>query len=58
MAKPLHVLIVEDSENDALLLIRELKRSGYEPVYELLKNRLGKSLSLILSCRNSAAWKL
>jgi two-component system sensor histidine kinase EvgS len=34
MAKPLHILIVEDSENDALLLLRELKRSGYEPVYE------------------------
>jgi signal transduction histidine kinase len=34
LTKPLRVLIVEDSENDALLLLRELKRSGYEPVYE------------------------
>ena len=34
MGKPLRVLIVEDSENDALLLLRELKRSGYEPAYE------------------------
>ena len=34
MAKPLRVLIVEDSENDALLLLRELRRSGYEPVYD------------------------
>jgi signal transduction histidine kinase len=34
MGKPLNVLIVEDSENDALLLLRELKRSGYEPAYE------------------------
>src|SRR5215204_5212397 len=32
--KPLRVLIVDDSENDALLLVRELKRGGYEPVYE------------------------
>ncbi|HEX2739292.1 MAG TPA: PAS domain S-box protein [Rubrobacter sp.] len=32
--KPLRVLIVEDSENDALLLVRELKRGGYEPDYE------------------------
>jgi len=32
--KPLRVLIVEDSENDALLLVRELKRGGYEPVYK------------------------
>ena len=34
MGKPLRVLIVEDSENDARLLLRELKRVGYEPVYE------------------------
>lgn len=34
MDKPLHVLIVEDSENDALLLLRELRRSGYAPTYE------------------------
>jgi PAS domain S-box-containing protein len=27
-------LIVEDSEDDALLLLRELKRGGYEPDYE------------------------
>ena len=32
--KPLRVLIVDDSENEALLLVRELKRGGYEPVYE------------------------
>jgi signal transduction histidine kinase len=34
MGKPLRVLIVEDSENDARLLLRELNRFGYEPVYE------------------------
>ncbi len=32
--KPLRVLIVEDEENDALLIIRELKKSGYNPEYE------------------------
>ena len=32
MGKPLRVLMVEDSEDDALLLHRELRRSGYEPV--------------------------
>ncbi len=31
---PLRVLLVEDSEDDALLLLRELKRGGYEPEYE------------------------
>ena len=34
MSKPLHILIVEDSEDDALLLLRELQRAGYEPVFE------------------------
>ena len=28
------VLIVEDSEDDALLIIRELKKGGYNPAYE------------------------
>lgn len=30
MTKPLAVLIVEDSENDALLLVRGLEKAGYE----------------------------
>lgn len=33
MGKPLRVLIVEDSETDALLLVRELRRGGYEPSF-------------------------
>ena len=32
MRKPLRLLIVEDSEPDTLLLVRELYRGGYEPV--------------------------
>ena len=31
---PLRVLVVEDSEDDALLLLRELRRGGYEPEHE------------------------
>jgi PAS domain S-box-containing protein len=31
---PLRVLVVEDSEDDALLILRELERGGYEPDYE------------------------
>jgi len=31
MSVPIRVLLVEDSEEDALLLVRELKRGGYEP---------------------------
>lgn len=34
MGKPLRVLIIEDSENDALLLLRELRHVGYIPSYE------------------------
>jgi len=33
MTRSLRVLIVEDSENDALLLLRELKKGGYEPAF-------------------------
>lgn len=34
MSKSLRVLIVEDSEDDALLVIRELERGGYTPTFE------------------------
>jgi two-component system phosphate regulon sensor histidine kinase PhoR len=33
MPTPLRVLIIEDSENDALLLIRELRRGGFDPTF-------------------------
>lgn len=33
MARVLRVLIVEDSDNDAALLVRELRKGGYEPEY-------------------------
>src|SRR5215218_7643624 len=34
MGVPLRVLVVEDYEDDALLLLRELRRGGYDPVSE------------------------
>src|SRR5438552_2909288 len=34
MSKPLRILIVEDSENDTLLLLNELRRAGYNPTFE------------------------
>ncbi len=34
MGIPLRVLIVEDSEDDALLLVRELQRGGYDVTFE------------------------
>jgi sigma-B regulation protein RsbU (phosphoserine phosphatase) len=37
--KKLRILIVEDSEDDALLLLRELQKYGYEPVVERVETR-------------------
>ncbi len=34
MLDPLRVLIVEDSEDDTLLMVRELQRGGFDPVFE------------------------
>ena len=34
MRVPLRVLIAEDSEDDARLLLRELQRAGYQPTSE------------------------
>jgi two-component system cell cycle sensor histidine kinase/response regulator CckA len=34
METPLSLLIIDDSEDDALLLMRELRRSGYAPTFE------------------------
>jgi PAS domain S-box-containing protein/putative nucleotidyltransferase with HDIG domain len=33
-ATDIHVLIIDDSEDDALVTIRELKRGGYSPTFE------------------------
>jgi PAS domain S-box-containing protein len=34
MGSPLRILMVEDSEDDALLLLRELRKEGYEPTFK------------------------
>ena len=39
MSETLRILIVEDSEDDALLEMQELKRAGYSPVYERVDTR-------------------
>jgi len=36
---PLRVLLVEDSEDDALLAVRELARGGYKPTWERVQDR-------------------
>ncbi len=34
MATPINILIVEDSVNDALLLVEALKSAGFEPKWK------------------------
>jgi CheY-like chemotaxis protein len=38
MAKPLRILLVEDSERDAALLQLYLRRGGYEPTIQRVEN--------------------
>ena len=46
MSKPLRVLIVEDSENDALLLVRRLERSGFELAWKRVETVEGLRTAL------------
>jgi PAS domain S-box-containing protein len=46
MKKPLRVLVVEDSENDTLFLLRELERGGFEPTFERVASRDALSSAL------------
>lgn len=39
MGIPIRVLTVEDSEDDTLLLLREFRRGGYEPIYRRVETR-------------------
>ena len=41
MGKPLRVLMVEDSEDDALLVLRELRAAGYDPTHERVDTARG-----------------
>lgn len=43
---PLRVLIVEDSEDDCLLIVRELKHGGYEPTFERVETAEAMSKAL------------
>jgi signal transduction histidine kinase len=48
MTNPLRLLLIEDSENDAVLLLRELRRIGYAPV----SKRVDNAQALIASLEN------
>jgi len=51
MDKPIRLLIVEDSEDDAFLLVRQLKKSGYSPTYKQVDTADDMSNAL-----NSQSW--
>src|SRR6266851_2398479 len=46
MANPLRVLMVEDSEDDAFLVIRELKRGGFNPLFDRVDTEEAMSRAL------------
>ncbi len=48
MSKPLQVLVVEDSEDDTLFLVRELKRGGFDPTFQRVDNLTDLSSALDL----------
>lgn len=49
MTKPLRALVIEDSEDDTELLLRELRRGGYEPVHARVDT--SEAMSTELSAR-------
>ncbi|MBW1724068.1 MAG: response regulator [Deltaproteobacteria bacterium] len=57
--KPIRVLIAEDSEDDVLLLVRQLKKDGYNPTYhqvdtpEAMSKALEKETWDAILCDNS-----
>ncbi|HCX01528.1 MAG TPA: hypothetical protein DHO02_03810, partial [Syntrophaceae bacterium] len=53
MPTPLRVLLVEDSEDDALLLTRALKKNGYEPKVERVQT--ARDMSRVLE---NAPWDI
>lgn len=46
IGKPLRVLIVDDSEDDTLLLIRGLSRGGFKPEFERVETPEGLAAAL------------
>ncbi|MGE5418365.1 MAG: HD domain-containing phosphohydrolase [Acidobacteriota bacterium] len=53
MPRPLRVLLVEDDEDDALLVIRELKRGDFDPSWQRVDNHQAMEEAL-----KNGAWEL
>src|SRR5580698_282238 len=46
VTSPLRVLLVEDSETDALLVMREFRRRGYAPTFERVEDPVAMRAAL------------
>ena len=53
MGRPLQLLLVEDSEDDALLVLSALRRAGFDPTWQRVENERG-----MLKALDSKAWDL
>lgn len=53
MSTPIRVLIVEDSEDDALLILRTLAKGGYEPAHERVETAAAMEAAL-----NAQEWDI
>ncbi|GAB4420520.1 MAG: hypothetical protein Fur0044_17460 [Anaerolineae bacterium] len=46
MSRPLRVLFVEDSDDDMLLLVRNLRQGGFDPTYKVVQNAASMQAAL------------
>lgn len=46
MSRKIHILLVEDSEDDAVFVVRELQRGGYETVFQRVETAPGFNAAL------------
>lgn len=53
MEKPLRVLLIDDSADDAKIVVRELKHGGYEPDYDLVD-----SADTVRAALDNSTWDL
>ncbi len=56
MSEPLRALVVEDSEEDVRLLLRELDRSGYEVIYKRVETPEAMEEALRDALRRGESW--
>lgn len=53
MSQPLHILLIEDSEVDAELLLEQIRHAGYEPIYRRID-----TAAATLDALTNEAWEI